>query len=204
MWAKAPAPVRGCDGCTLCCKVMKVPTLDKPSGKWCPHCKTGTGCGIYETRPTECRIFICGYLWFPEIAPEWKPSVSRLVINTEVVDGSTTIFVDPARPDAWRRQPYYAHLKAWARRELARQRRLVVRIGARSIVVMPDHAVDLGTMADDELILMVPKEVVPGATPQHDVYAVKREAWDKVSFAVAQGRLSALAAEGLRPGRRLD
>jgi hypothetical protein len=206
MGVKAPTPVRGCDGCTLCCKVMDVRALEKPSGTWCRHCTTGAGagCGIYDTRPTECRTFVCGYLWFPDISPEWKPSVSRLVISTELVEGSTTIFVDPARPDAWRRQPYYAALKSWAKRELAKGGRLVVRVGAKSIVVLPDHAVDLGVMADDELILVLPKAGPAGNDPQHDVYAVKREAWSAASFEVAQGLKSPLLTEGMRAGRRLD
>jgi hypothetical protein len=201
---KAPAPVRGCDGCTLCCKVMYVPTLQKPSGTWCKHCKTGAGCGIYETRPTECRTFICGYLWFPEITPEWKPAISRMVISTEMTEGTTTIFVDPGRPDAWRRQPYYAALQQWAKRELARQQRLILKVGERNIVMMPDHAVDLGVVKADELILTLPKA---GATAQdvaYDVFAVNREAWTRVSLEVAQGLKSPLLTDGLRAGRRLD
>jgi hypothetical protein len=51
---------------------------------------------------------------------------------------------------------------------------------------------------------MLPKQAAPGEAPQHDVYAVKKDAWDKVSFEVAQGRRSALLTEGMRPGRRLD
>jgi hypothetical protein len=200
-------PVRGCDGCTLCCKVMEVKPLQKPSGTWCTHCRTGNaggGCGIYETRPTECRVFICGYLWFPEIAPEWKPAISRLIISTDMSEGNTTIFCDPARPDAWRRQPYYAQLKSWAARELSRQRRLVVRIGKRSVVMLPDGAIDLGAMADDELILVMTSADRAGAAGRHEVYAVKRDAWNRVAMDVRQGLRSPLASEGVRLGTRVD
>ncbi len=198
-----PAIRRGCDGCTLCCKIMKVPALEKPAGTWCKHCRTSTGCGIYETRPTECRTFICGYLWFPEIAPEWKPSISRMVISTAVVDGSTTIFVDPARPDAWRRQPYYAVLQSWAKRELAKGKWLVIRVSDRSIVIMPDHAVDLGPMADDEIILRLNGAGDLG-NDRPTIYAVKREAWTKAALEVAQGTRSPMLVETMRAGRRID
>jgi hypothetical protein len=198
-----PTIRRGCDGCTLCCKVMKVPALEKPAGTWCKHCTTGAGCGIYETRPTECRTFICGYLWIPEISPEWKPSISRMVISTAVVDGSITIFVDPGRPDAWRRQPYYRVMQNWARRELAQRRWLVIRVQDRSIVIMPDHAVDLGAMAEDEIILRLNKPGEPG-DKEPMIYAVKRDAWSKAALDVAQGLRSPMLVDGMRPGRRID
>ena len=59
------AILRPCGGCVLCCKVMHVPSIDKPEGQWCPHCKrTGgptSGCSIYLDRPRECAEFNC--LW---------------------------------------------------------------------------------------------------------------------------------------------
>ena len=67
----------GCGGCTLCCKVMGVPSISKPASQWCKHCRTGFGCGIYETRPGECRNFICGYLSIPALPEE------RSLLNTE-------------------------------------------------------------------------------------------------------------------------
>ena len=115
-----PLPmIRGCDGCTLCCKVMAVRALDKPQGKWCPHCKTGFGCGIYEDRPDECRVFACGYLVMPHLAPIWRPAVSHLIISSEISQDRMSIHVDPARPDAWRKEPYYSTIRQWSVRALA-------------------------------------------------------------------------------------
>ena len=37
---------RQCDDCSLCCKVLVIPELDKPKDKWCPNFVSGTGCGI--------------------------------------------------------------------------------------------------------------------------------------------------------------
>lgn len=55
---------RECGGCTMCCKVMHVPELEKPAGIWCPHCAVGEGCGIYDERPKPCRDFEC--LWLQD------------------------------------------------------------------------------------------------------------------------------------------
>jgi hypothetical protein len=203
--APTPKPVRGCDGCTLCCKVMAVKPLNKPSGTWCQHCTTGAGCGIYERRPAECAAFICGYLALPELSDEWKPSVSRLIISSFTTGNRINVYVDPARPDAWRRQPYYASLQAWARRTLAKRGQVVVRVGNRSIAVLPDHAVDLGVVGDDELIVVLGANGADG--PTHEAYVVKRDAAKAVEAATPQPGGFALpiaGIEGFRPGRRID
>jgi hypothetical protein len=195
----------GCDGCTLCCKIMAVPALAKPSNVWCTECRIGAGCGIYETRPTECRTFICGYLSLPDLAEEWKPAVSRLIISSEIHGGTITVFVDPARPDAWRRQPYYASLQDWSRRALPKHGHVVVRVGGKSIVVLPDHAVDLGAVQADEQIVVLSNSERHGQSLAYQVYAAKRDAWEKAALEVAQGnRTRLLASEGFRTGRRLD
>lgn len=58
---------RSCGDCKLCCKVLGVPVLNKPAGKWCPHCPT-RGCKIYDDRPQECREYGC--LWLCGSIPE--------------------------------------------------------------------------------------------------------------------------------------
>ncbi len=76
----------GCDGCTACCKIMKVRELDKPANVWCQHCRIGSGCGIYVERPESCRVYEC--LWLKTqrmgrpIPPELRPDRSRVVIGT--------------------------------------------------------------------------------------------------------------------------
>ena len=57
-----PAPGRECETCIACCKILAInkPELRKASGVLCPH-NTGTGCGIYATRPDICRTWYC--LW---------------------------------------------------------------------------------------------------------------------------------------------
>ncbi len=194
----------GCGGCTLCCKVMAVPALAKPAGTWCQHCTTGRGCGIYESRPGECAEFVCGYLAQPDLSEEWKPVVSRLVLSHKIVHNTINVFVDPGRPDAWRKQPYYGTMQQWARRALTMQGRVVVHVGARSIVILPDHAVDLGVVAADELIVVVSTNPEPGRDAKHTVYAAKQAAWETAGAEIAQTLRVPPGAEGFRAGRRLD
>jgi hypothetical protein len=195
-----PKTVRNCDGCTLCCKVMEVAEIAKPGGSWCQHCRTGAGCGIYETRPRACLEYVCGYLTLPELTPEWKPSVSRLIVPAMITDGSIIVRVDPARPDAWRRQPYYAELQKWARQALSAQQRVVVYAGGHSIVILPDHAVDLGHVMPDELIIIMSAVTGTG----YEAYAVKRQAWAEIAPDLAARKAVLPDRDGFRAGRRVD
>ena len=101
--ASQPAPGRACGTCTLCCKVYDVPTLDKPAGRWCRHCKPGRGCGIHLTRPDHCRSFHC--LWMTEswLGPEWKPERSKIVLSIDPATRFLFAQVDPGHATAWKR-----------------------------------------------------------------------------------------------------
>jgi hypothetical protein len=136
-----PAPVRGCDGCTLCCKVMAIRGLNKPADSWCQHCEIATGCTIYAERPAGCRTFNCRYLLDPALGEEWKPSVSKLVI----VPGGDRVLVhvDHEHPEAWRREPYYSIIKQWSRHTAGLP--VFLRIGRRLIAVYPSREVEMSS-----------------------------------------------------------
>lgn len=53
---------RTCGTCSACCVVLGIAELGKPMHQRCPHQAATAGCGIYETRPKECRAFECGWL----------------------------------------------------------------------------------------------------------------------------------------------
>ena len=146
-----PGQVRSCNGCTLCCKVMSVYELEKSPGEWCLHCRVGVGCSIYDNRPTECRQFLCGYLALSDLSEEWKPSRSKIIITTDVIRNDITFHVDPSCPDAWRREPFYSYMKQRAERVASQRGRVLVIVGWRSIVIVPDRDVDLGTSATTSL-----------------------------------------------------
>ena len=145
---------RSCGSCTLCCKLLAIPELGKARNEWCTHCDVGSGCRIYEDRPAPCREFYCGYLTWSTAGDHWFPARSKMVIAAECDGERVVIHVDPARPNAWRQQPYYADLKRWAAFAAADLRQIIVSIGNRSIVVLPDEDVDLGVVQDDERIVI--------------------------------------------------
>jgi hypothetical protein len=137
---------RSCGSCTLCCKLISVVELGKPMGQWCPHCIKGKRCGIYETRPNQCRAFNCGWLADPAVGEEWKPTQSKMVFyNVREGDTNKLIFlVDPGSPLAWKNEPYYSQLKQMARNGLNHNGIINVFVGKRVIVILPDKDVDLG------------------------------------------------------------
>jgi hypothetical protein len=150
----AIVPGRTCGTCTLCCKVIAIIELGKPAGSWCRHCAPGTGCAIYAERPGECRTFNCAWLTWADLPDDWKPERSRIVLVFHA-DGNRMIAnVDPQRPGAWRAEPYYGQLKAWARRAVPRGGQVLACIGQRTHFILPDRDVDLGIVGDDDRILV--------------------------------------------------
>lgn len=144
---------RSCGTCTLCCKVMSIAELDKPQGQWCTHCEIGKSCSIYEQRPSECATFHCGYLTWPMAGEEWFPASSKMVIVSELNGARVAVHVDPGRPAAWKSEPFYSQIKEWACHAASNMLQVVVCIGSRAIVILPDEDVDLGHIADDERII---------------------------------------------------
>jgi len=137
----------------LCCKVLAIDALNKPHGKWCSHCKAGVDCRIYQTRPTECREFTCTWLVDTGLGPEWKPERSRIVVTIAPDRNGLHLRCDPSFPDAWRKEPYYARVKQWARGATETDGVVIVCVGDRMTLVSPDREFYLGTVAEDETII---------------------------------------------------
>jgi hypothetical protein len=111
----APEGLRKCGSCTLCCKLVPVPELEKPAGQRCEH-QRSTGCRIYPRRPGSCRFWNCRWLANADAADLSRPDRAHYVIDimpdyviARPDDGGadTTIpvvqvWVDPAYPDAHR------------------------------------------------------------------------------------------------------
>jgi len=133
-----------CGPCTLCCKVMGVAALEKPAGVMCVHCTAGKGCGIYADRPAGCRSFECVWLMDPEMPHRFRPDQTRVVLD-QTSDGARLIArCDPANPMAWRRNPIYAALKAYAGREWGKGKLVTALAGRRTWVISPREEIDLG------------------------------------------------------------
>ena len=148
-----PLPGRSCGGCTLCCKVLGVLALEKPRGTWCPHCERGVGCRIYESRPGECRSFLCGWLVSDRFGPEWKPERSKIVI-TVTRDGNGFEFqCDPGFPQAWRKEPYYSQILHLAAVAQAHDGIVLVSIGTRRTLIAPEGEFPLGEVGEEDRIV---------------------------------------------------
>lgn len=159
-------PGRSCQDCTLCCKLLEVAPLEKPRATWCTHCDQKRGCRIYPERPDACRSFHCGYLRIAAIDDRWKPAKAKFLINYEDKANRIVIHVDPARPEAWRAEPFYATIKQWARRAQSQGSWVMVWVGPKATVVLAERDFDLGHVRDDQFI--VPVERMTPRGPQID------------------------------------
>lgn len=141
-----PIAGRTCGECTMCCKLPAIPELNKKGGEWCTHCSTRKRCDSYDTRPDSCRRFYCHFMLSDVLDEAWRPSNARFMIMSKITNGQkiAMIVVDPPRPDAWRREPYYSTFKLWAEKV-----RVVVNIGRRQIEIFPTHENDLGEMPEE-------------------------------------------------------
>jgi len=145
---------RSCDGCTLCCKVLAAPPLNKPMGQWCTHCVQGEGCGIHATRPEVCSGFHCYWLINGELGEEWRPDLCHMVLSLDLDGRRLNANADPDYPEAWLGEPYYSQLRAWARFALPRNGQVVAYGGDRVFVILPDRHVELGRLEPDDYIFI--------------------------------------------------
>jgi len=146
-----PSRHKSCGDCTLCCKVMAIEQLAKPISSWCPHCKPGRGCLIYDNRPAECRSFNCLWLVDDQLDQHWKPSKSRLVLTTS--EDGIEVRCDPGFPDAWRKEPFQSEIREWAISGERLDMTVVVIVGQRMTLITPDREFDLGIVGPDERIV---------------------------------------------------
>jgi hypothetical protein len=151
----------------MCCKLLRIEALDKPKSQWCVHCDIGSGCKIYDERPAECRDFNCGYLTQLQFGEHWKPANSKMVIALATDRKRLTIFVDPDRPAAWRKEPFYSDIKGWARAAAKNQGRVIVSEGSNVIAVTPDGETNLGSVDDGQIVIARRKPGSDGTEMEH-------------------------------------
>jgi hypothetical protein len=139
-----PEVIRECGSCMLCCKLFPVKYFDKPAGKWCVHAKPGQGCSIHGTRPNVCRAFQCEWTTNPVMDPSWQPDKTKFFIYRSSAK-QHMIMVDPGSPQAWKAPQYYASIKQIAAELTYEGGMVMVCVGLRRIIVLPDRDEDLGT-----------------------------------------------------------
>lgn len=140
--------MRTCGSCTLCCKVMAIRELEKAAGSWCPHCKPGRGCGVYESRPGECRSFVCDWLTHPELGEEWKPEKSKMVLMREPLAGRIIVKCDPGFPQAWRKEPYRRSIALWSAAAGPHGGEVIVLVGRDMTVIARDRELAVGPIGE--------------------------------------------------------
>ena len=134
---------RPCGECTLCCKLFPLPEMGKAAGQWCQHVLTGAGCAIHQAKPQPCRTFLCSWTMAEGLDERWRPDTAGFVLATQDND-KLYVQVDPDRPDAWRREPYYSHLKSVASRARSPYLMVLVRTAGRLTMIFPEADIDLG------------------------------------------------------------
>ena len=101
--------VRQCGSCTLCCKVLEITDLKKPTNTACHHIMAGGGCNFYSERPRQCRTFACAWLQ-GHLDDDWFPESSGMVPHFGL--DALNIQVDLDCRDRWREEPYFSKLSA--------------------------------------------------------------------------------------------
>jgi hypothetical protein len=129
----------------MCCKVFLVPEINnKPPGKWCPHCKPGQGCGIWETRPALCQDFFCRYFFDQTMTEEWRPDRAKFVLTIEPGRTWLSIVTDSENARAWMREPYGSKLRALAAQRISENAGILWMTPTQKFVVTPDEEVLMG------------------------------------------------------------
>lgn len=141
--APSLVPGRGCGSCSMCCKLLAIQFLDppKPQGQWCRHCKPGQGCGIWQARPQGCVDYFCDWRINAKLTDEWRPDRCGFLINHSAPDLPYEVIVDPGRPDAWRKEPYYSALRRAAAVAVENSQTIVILVGARRWLLLPEDDV---------------------------------------------------------------
>ena len=93
---------RECGSCTECCTLLEIPTLQKPPRKRCPNlCKSG--CGVYESRPSECRSFQC--FWSEcHLRPASRPDKCGIMAYHIDSQFGRTLLIIELKPKAFKKK----------------------------------------------------------------------------------------------------
>jgi Fe-S-cluster containining protein len=170
----ALVPGRSCGSCSLCCKVLPIRELDKPAGAWCVHCMPGSGCAVHADRPHACRQFFCAWRLDPGLGPEWKPETCRFVLAMDTGHQALIVMADPGMPLAWKREPYYGHLKQFSEFLFRQDKKVLVNLRGNITVILPDREVPIGVIAPGEAIVAWREGSAYGATSRPGPELAKR------------------------------
>ena len=121
------AASRACGECSLCCRLLPVPPLDKGAGERCRHQRHGKGCAVHATldQPFVCRAWRCAWLMGAPL-----PRPDRVGFVVDPMPDFVTLGPEPGKGQ---KQPC---IQVWvANREAHRDlalRRYLARLGEQS------------------------------------------------------------------------
>ncbi len=75
-----------CSGCTLCCKLLRIPWMDSPESEYCRECESEVGCKIWEDRPEGCRSFGCSYYNVEKANENLRPDRCGIIFEKATKD----------------------------------------------------------------------------------------------------------------------
>lgn len=129
-----------CRSCTLCCTVPEIRSLDKPMYRRCGHL-AGQGCGIFglPERPDVCGAFRCAYLAsrednMPDRNAVPHPEDAGAYFVRDPVERLFVVFVDPAKPEAWKKSAIPDFLRPWLARGFSVE---IIDRGRRMLIASP-------------------------------------------------------------------
>jgi hypothetical protein len=100
MLTSLPIIENGCGSCTACCTVLGVKDLRKDDYTKCQHECAG-GCGIYDSRPKECRTYECLWLASSNDAPEGlRPDKLGVILEVSELSIGMAVVVREVWQDA--------------------------------------------------------------------------------------------------------
>ncbi len=106
-----------CRTCTLCCVLPHIVALEKPMYRACQHI-ANHGCGIFgqPERPKACISYECAYLAArltdaPDRHSIPHPLEAGAYFHRDPVENAMVLFVDPAKPEVWKRSAIPALLR---------------------------------------------------------------------------------------------
>lgn len=122
----------------MCCTLSEIVALEKPMFVPCRHIE-GQGCGVFgkPERPAACNAYECAYYTARRTnAPDRNriphPLDAGAYFHKDPVERAFVLFVDPARPEIWKRSGIVDYLRpflaeGFALLVLDRGRRMTIR-----------------------------------------------------------------------------
>jgi len=70
-----------CGTCTACCRDLELHEIPSKIGEPCSKCEEGVGCTIYETRPKECKEFLCVWAQMEKVGEDLRPDKCGVIFS---------------------------------------------------------------------------------------------------------------------------